>query len=278
MAEPRIRFLLGGVQKGGTTALARYLLAHPALALPRGKEAHVFDAPDFDEDWSAAEIDARFAAHFDCGVGLGGESAGLRKDGVAVEAAPTGEADRLCGDATPITMFHPTLVARVARYNPEMRWVVLLRDPVERAISHYYMERGRGLERRPLLAAVLLEPRRLRRHADDWSPHSPLRVGSYAARGRYSEQLDVLLRHFPRGQVLLLRSRDLAAQPAAAVARVLEFLGVGPLPGLPASERVFAGDYRPPPPWSPGRLLLRWRLRGEKAALRAGHGIDLDVP
>ncbi|WP_168198941.1 sulfotransferase [Luteimonas granuli] len=254
---PRIRFLLGGVQKGGTSALARFLAEHPQLALPARKEAHVFDATDFDEAWSVDQVDARFAPHFDAADEVG--------------------ADRLHGDATPITLFHPALVARVARYNPAMRWVLLLRDPVERAVSHYFMERGRGLESRSLLAAVLLEPWRLRKHSDDWSPDSPLRVCSYVARGRYAGQLDVLLRHFPRGQVLLLRSRDLAARPTQVLAQVTDFLGVSRLPDRAGgTERVFVGDYRPPAAWSPGRLALRWRLRGEVAALARRHGVLLD--
>ena len=255
MSEPRIRFLLGGVQKGGTTALAQFLAAHPELALPAGKEAHVFDAPDFDERWTPADVDARFAPHFEF------------RDA----AAP-----RLHGDATPITVFHPTLVARVARYNPRMRWVLLLRDPVERAISHYFMERGRGLESRSLFAAVVLEPWRLRGHRDDWSQHSPLRVCSYASRGRYARQLDVLLGHFPREQVLLLRTRDLSEQPADVLAQVTSFLGVSRLPGdVGRQERVFVGSYRAPAPWSPGRLALKWRLRGETAALARRHGVVL---
>ena len=48
-AEPLVRFLVGGVQKAGTSALAQYLGLHPRLRLPTGKEAHVFDAPDFDD-------------------------------------------------------------------------------------------------------------------------------------------------------------------------------------------------------------------------------------
>lgn len=251
-AAPDVRFLLGGVQKGGTTALARYLAVHPDLALPRGKEAHVFDAPDFDGRWTAAQVDARFAAHFEPGDG-----------------------EQMRGDATPITVFHPALVARVARYNPAMRWVILLRDPVERAISQYFMERGRGHEPRSLAAAVLLERARLRGHGGDWSPDSPLRVFSYVARGRYARQLAVLLRHFPRQQVLLLQSRDLAEHPAQTVAQVLEFLGLRPLPVPPAFAPVFAGGYRAPPAWAPGRLLLRLLLRGERAALRREYGIDL---
>ena len=252
MPEPRIGFLIGGVQKAGTTALARYLSAHPGIALPACKEAHVFDAGDFDEAWSSADVDARFASHF------AGVTAGQR-----------------CGDATPLTVFHPTLVARVARYNPAMRWVLLLRDPVERAISHYFMERARGTEPRTLLGAVLAERARLRAHQHDFAAGSPLRKWSYVARGRYARQLDSVLAHFPRQQLLLLRSQDLAADPQATISRVLGFLGLPGQEPVAALGRVFEGSYRTPGPLSPGRLLLRWRLRGEVAGLKARHAIDL---
>ena len=159
---PRIGFLIGGVQKAGTTALARYLAGHPQLALPQRKEAHVFDDPGFEADWDRARIDREYARHFDAGSD-----------------------DRLHGDATPIYLFHPTLVERIAAYNPAMRWIVLLRDPVERAISQYGMERARGDEHWPLWAALLFERLRLRGHHHDWSPASPLRHWSYRARGDY---------------------------------------------------------------------------------------------
>lgn len=253
-SSPRIAFIVGGVQKGGTTALARYLAAHPGVDLPAGKEAHVFDDPGYLDAWTAAEVDARFAGQWD---------------------APAG--DRLRGDATPITIAHERLVLRVARYNPAMRWIVLLRDPVQRAVSHYHMVRGWGGEPRSLFWAVLSEPWRLRRDADALAHGSPARYWSYVSRGRYARQLDLLFRHFPREQVLLLRSRDLAEHPAQSMGRVLGFLGLPPFPQPPSFAPVFEGRYRPLPWWSPGGWLLRLRLAGEKAALRRRHGIDLDL-
>lgn len=252
VGEPRIRFLIGGVQKAGTTALARYLATHPSLALPTGKEAHVFDAPEFDEDWSVADIDARFAAHF----------------------AP-GDERRLCGDATPIYVFHPRLVARIRRYNPAMRWIVLLRHPVERAISQYHMERERGLERWPFWPAMLLERWRLRGHRDDFSPASPLRLHSYRARGDYARQLDALYASFPAGQVLLLTSDALAQSPAASLDRVCEFLGVAALPAATGGERVFEGRYPRLPRSSLRWRFLCWLMRRELTDLRGRYGLSL---
>ncbi|PJK09213.1 sulfotransferase [Lysobacteraceae bacterium NML08-0793] len=239
---PKVRFVIGGVQKGGTTALAQYLAAIPGVALPMGKEAHVFDAPDFDESWCTDEIDARYAGHF-------------------VEGC---DRARLHGDATPIYVFHPRLVARIARYNPAMRWVILLRDPVARAYSQYCMEHARGDEHWPAWAAFLFERWRLRGHADDFSHGSPLRHYSYRARGDYMRQLRVLYRHFPQSQVLLIDNRALAENPQAVTAQVCRFLGVA-ADGLEMRlfTRVFEGNYRPlgERPWL--ARLLRWLMRRE---------------
>lgn len=248
---PTVRFLIGGVQKAGTTALARFLGAHPAVALPVGKEAHVFDDPAFDEAWTAAAVDARYAPHF-------------------------AAADPAClhGDATPIYLLHPRLLARIARYNPAMRWIVLLRHPVERAVSHYHMERQRGAERWPLWPALLLESWRLRGHRDDWSPDSPLRRCSYRLRGDYARQLDALYARFPKEQVLLLRNDELARAPAETVDRVCAFLRIAPAGAPERHGRVFQGAYAPLARGSVGWRLLAWWMRRELRDARLRYGID----
>lgn len=251
---PLLSFVIGGAQKAGTSALAQYLSAHPLLRLPRTKEAHVFDAPDFDENASIAQLNARYHPHF---------------------ASPPDPGLRY-GDATPIYLLHPTLMQRIARYNPALRWIVLLRDPVDRAISHYHMERARGAERWPLWLALLGERWRLRGHADDFADGSPLRVYSYRRRGDYARQLDALYRQFPPRQVLVLASAALRDDPASCLTQVCAFLGVEPLPGPPRPAHVFVGDYPRPGRFSPTRWLLRWLLRRERAQLRQRYGIDFD--
>ena len=251
--EPGIAFLVGGVQKSGTSALAQYLRASPGLRLPVDKEAHVFDAPEFDEHWSASEIDAHSAERF-----------------------PPTAPGTLRGDATPFYLFHPRCVARVARYNPAMRWIVLLRDPVARARSHHHMERERGHERLPLWLAILLERRRLHGHAEDFARGSKLRRFSYRARGDYARQLDVLYAHFPREQVLLLRSERLRVDPDACVREACSFLGVPPPAPGTAYEPVFVGDYPPVSPDALDSRLLRWLMRRELRAMRERHDIVFD--
>ncbi|MBS0381922.1 MAG: sulfotransferase [Proteobacteria bacterium] len=248
--SPRVSFLIGGVQKAGTTALASFLGLHHGVRLPRGKEAHVFDAPDFDDAWSSAEVDARYAAHFED------------------VATPV-----LTGDATPIYCLHERFIARIRRYNPAMRWILLLRDPVERAISQYHMERDRGNERWPLWAALLCERWRLRGHLDDFSAHSPLRTHGYRLRGDYARQLDVLYRYFPADQVLVLQSATLRENPARVLVRVYEHLGLPQPVKLPDDIRVFEGEYTPLARSSPTRWLAAWLLWPARRRLRRRHGV-----
>ena len=251
--DPLLRFVIGGVQKAGTSALARYLGDHPGLRLPRDKEAHVFDAPDFDDGATPAQLDARFALMF---------------------AAPQDGA--LHGDATPFYLFQPEIIARIARYNPAMRWIVLLRDPVERAISQHHMERQRGKEGWPLPLGLLLERGRLRRDAGNFARSSSLRRHSYRARGDYASQLDALFARFPRQQVLLLRSDELRATPAIVVARVCAFLGIAPPAQDVVYAPVFTGDYAPIPRGSLRWRLLRWWFRRELRAMRERYGLRFD--
>ncbi len=253
MSPPRVRFLIGGAQKAGTSALAHYLSRHPALRLPLAKEAHVFDAPGFDAAWTQADIDARYAAAF-----------------------PVEHANALHGDATPIYLLHPRFVQRIARYNPGMRWLVLLRDPVARALSQYHMERSRGSESWPAWPAFLLERWRLRGHCDDFSDGSPLRHHGYRLRGDYARQLDVLYAHFPRDQVLLMRSDALLDEPASCVARACEFLGVAPPTADAEYPKVFEGAYARPRPDGPTWRLLRYLMRRELEAMRTRYGIAFD--
>ena len=251
--EPLLRFVIGGVQKGGTTALARYLAAHPRLQLPRDKEAHLFDAPDFDDAATVSQVNALYAPLFDAAA-----------------------SDALHGDATPFYLVRPEVIDRIARYNPAMRWIVLLRDPLERAVSQHHMERKRGRERWPLALALLLERRRLRRNAGSLVRGSSLRRHSYRMRGDYARQLDALFARFQREQVLLLRSDDLRATPALVVAQVCGFLSV-PAPATDATYApVFSGDYPPIPRGSLRWRLLRWWFRRELATMRERYQLRFD--
>ena len=122
--------------------------------------------------------------------------------------------------------------------------------------------------------ALLREDARLRGREDDFSHEAPLRRCSYRRRGDYAAQLDALYAHFPREQVLLLRSTELAEDPAACLLRVCVFLGLPPPPELPAFDPVFVGDYTALRPGGLRWRLLSWWLRRELAAQRTRHGLE----
>ena len=100
----------------------------------------------------------------------------------------------------------------------------MLRDPVERAWSHWKMEYARGTETRPF-AWCIREGRRRLLDAEPWGHH---REFSYVERGFYGEQLEALFALFPRNQVLVLRAEDLNRDPVAVLARLRKFLALPP--------------------------------------------------
>ena len=213
--------MVAGAQKCGTTALASFLGAHPEIGMAAPKEAHLFDDPDYGPTWTRAKIDARYARCFRHCPGA-----------------------RVRGEATPVYLYFPGTAAELARYNPALKLVVLLRDPAERAVSHYHMRRTLGAERRPFWLALVLEPLLLLFDRDPRRKDSPTRERAYRARGLYGRQLESLYRHFPRERVLVLRQANLLETHDAVLRRVFAFLGVDPGVRVPAA-RVFAGGPRP---------------------------------
>ena len=210
--EIRVGFLIAGTQKGGTTALDAYLREHPQVCLGDRKELHFFDD---EERFARPRADyADYHAHF----------------------APH-RGHRIIGEATPIYMYWNAAPARIHAYNPAMRLIMVLRNPIERAFSHWNMERERGAEPLPFGAALRAESERA-------ATARPLqdRIFSYVDRGFYTGQLQRLWQLFPRTQTIVLRQEDLRARPADTLARVTDFLGVDRLPAVAARE-VHARPY-----------------------------------
>ncbi|OYX33655.1 MAG: sulfotransferase [Caulobacterales bacterium 32-69-10] len=191
----RVSFLVAGVQKGGTTALFDYLNDHPDLALPAIKEAHFFD----DEgavDWTAPDYRPYHALF-------------------------AGREQAQWGEATPIYTYWPRCFERIADYNSAMKLVLVFRNPIERAWSHWRMEYARGAETEPFAWCI-----REGRHRVNGDPSAPghHREFSYVERGFYGAQVQRLLNLFPKEQALFLRSEDLRLSPGRILGRVCDFL------------------------------------------------------
>jgi hypothetical protein len=211
-----------GAMKCGTSSLHNYLTQHPGVIAPLRKEVHYFDVRfDQGELWYRAN----FGRVGEPGLNL---------------------------DSSPYYLAHPLAPQRAHALVPEAKLIVLLRDPVRRAYSHYWHERDKKRESLSFEEAIAAEPARL---GDDEQrlARGEIRQSrahqhfSYLARGRYAEQLDRWWRHYPRERLLVLRFEDLARDPLAVLDRTLEFLG------LPSIEnvRLDPRNARKYPPMNP---------------------------
>ena len=217
--RPLPDFLIIGAQKAGTTALYAYLRWHPDITGPSFKEVSFFDRHYVrGERWYRAHLPAR-------------------------------PGERLVGEASPSYLFHPLAPERVETLIPNARLIAILRNPIDRALSHYHHEVSLGREELSFEEAIDREDERMRGELEriardatyfsyEWWNHT------YLARGRYAEQLERWLAVFPRDRLLVLFSEDLLERPDEAYARVLDFLSVR-RHGLRSYPRIFKQEYAP---------------------------------
>ena len=229
-ARPLPDFLILGAQKAGTTALYAYLRRHPSITGPSWKEVSYFDR-------HYARGEAWYRGNFPNRSRTRG---------------------KLVGEASPSYLFHPLGPERVRELLPGARLIALVRNPVDRALSHHNHEVALGREPLSFEEALDAEEERLRGEverlvADPGYFSRPWWSHTYKARGRYAEQLERWLALFPQEQLLVLPTEDLGAEPGRTHARVLEFLGAAPHE-LDEYPRVFERQYSPMAPDTRARL------------------------
>jgi hypothetical protein len=213
--------LIIGTQKGGTTFLFDYLVQHPDVLPPLNKEIHYFDL-------NYARGVTWYRARFPYSYQLRGRAMTL--------------------DASPYYLAHPLAPQRVTGLLPGAKLIVLLRNPVDRAFSHYQHEVRGGRESLSFPQAIERESERLAgeeerlRQEPAYYSYNHHRY-SYMLRGVYIEQLRRWARHFPRSQLLVLQSEWLFRDPAAATVAVQGFLGLRPQ-RFERYEPSYQGNYQ----------------------------------
>jgi hypothetical protein len=208
------QFVVIGAQKAGTSSLYNYLTAHPAVVRAATKEIHYFDLNyHCGDNWYRSHFPTRRR------IARLGRRLGLRA---------------LTGEASPYYLFHPRVPGRVKALLPDARLIVVLRDPVERAVSHHNHELIDGYEKLDLVEAIEAEPRRLAGQVERLATSNGDAVSfshqhqSYLSRGQYAEQLERWFALFPRERFLIIESRELFHDPAGVTSRAFEFLGLPP--------------------------------------------------
>src|SRR5437764_4547292 len=204
----RVDFIVGGVQKAGTTALHDFLAQHPHVALLPDQALHFFDK----EEHFAAEPDYRILH--------GNFKPGWRW--------------RVAGEVTADYLYYPSALERIAQYSPQMKLIVSLRNPTERAFSQWNMRRDKGQEPLDFVAALQRD-----QQIGVWQRP---RGNGYIARSLYSPQLEHVFELFPRDQVLVLKYEEFRRDSSPMLDRLFDFIGVPRLQRF-KNKRRNVGSY-----------------------------------
>jgi lipopolysaccharide transport system ATP-binding protein len=210
-----------GAMRGGTTSLYNYLSMHPQVRRPLHKEVEYFTT-NFGrgETWYRAHFNLRWPS-----------------------AGPV-----ITTESSPSYLFDPRTPERVKDLLPDAKFVVLLRNPSDRAFSHYQLMVTKGHEPLDFPDALAAEPQRtagelVKMQADPLFVSIPFRRYSYVGHGMYARQLEGWFRHFSQQQFLIIASEDMYRDPRAVYLAVLRFAGLKEW--LPADFRTYAYTIQP---------------------------------
>jgi Sulfotransferase domain len=244
-------FVIVGTQRGGTTSMAYTLRQHPAIfGSVLRHEVHYFDLEYHRSlNWYRSRFPLRAHARLTA-----------RVSGVAPVAF----------ESSPYYMFHPHAPERMERDLPQVKVLVLLRDPVERAYSAHAHETFLGFETESFERALELEPARLKGEAERIAAN-PGYVSfshqhhAYRTRGQYVEQLERLEQVFGRERICVVDSMTFFTDPEPVYDAVLDFLEL-PHRGYPRFERHNARARAPMSDQVRAELLEYYRPYDERLA------------
>ncbi|MFT5998305.1 MAG: hypothetical protein ACI81P_000758 [Neolewinella sp.] len=192
----KVDFLIVGTQEGGTSAVDNYLRQHTHIEMAARKELHFFDD---EKAFSKPKVNyAQYERNF------------LRSSSHLKR-----------GEATPIYMYWTPACRRIWTYNPAIKLIFILRNPAERAFSHWNMEYDRKAERETFSFCIRNEEQRVK-------AARPLqhRVFSYADRGYYTEQIRRFRRFFREEQMLFIKYEAFKANQQDTLLKIFRFLEV----------------------------------------------------
>jgi hypothetical protein len=214
----KLDFLVLGAQKSGTTTLFQLLSEHPSVFVPPGKELPFFNGETVTEESYAEFIAENFCGHLD---------------------------DSVIGKLTPHYLSDPRVPERILSLSSETRLAVILRDPVERAFSHYRMSRRRKIEERSFAEAIddMLVPETLeqaRTHPTGRASENK----TYVVWGEYGRLIRPYAKKIEAGEFLILSTKDLEATPGSTTEKLCTFLGLNvvSLPSL--GKRMHQGGVK----------------------------------
>lgn len=191
----KVDFFCVGVQKAGTSTLHTILKNSPEIFLPEGKETKFF----VDEDLYNKGYEYYFRTSYS-----------------------NAKEKLLLGEVDPEYIYFPKVAQRLSIYNVYAKIIIIFRNPIDRAYSHYLMSKSRGFEKHDFLTALTLEKERL--NCGSWLDRVHY---SYCDRGFYSKQLSRYLDFFPRERIFIMFFEDLINDSSELMKDLAKFIGVG---------------------------------------------------
>jgi tetratricopeptide (TPR) repeat protein len=209
-------FIIVGAAKCGTTSLNRYLSHHPQVLLPHKKELDFFwKKYDYGIDW--------YLAHF---------------------PPITDQEEFITGEATPNYIRSPLAAQRIKQHFPNIKLILLLRNPIDRAISWHYHKLNHGQVKEALKTAILTEIENLSSFSEADIVNSGYYQLDSVLSSLYIYKVRAWLELFSREQILILKSEDFYSDPAITMKEVYDFLKL-PDYSLAQYPKINGGSYNP---------------------------------
>lgn len=259
--RPAPDFVIVGAQRCGTTSLFRALAKHPAMMsnVIGAKGIHYFDTSYHqNKEW--------YLAHFPSQQERDSHTAKVGSKAIV-------------GEASPYYMYHPAGAERMAKAIPDTKLIVLLRNPVKRAISHHLHMVWEGHEPvEDVDEALDLEASRLdgieeRLLADPHLISRPHQHFSYMARGHYAYQVERLLKHFDRKNVLVMTTEKLVKESEASLLAIQSFIGFEPDPAIQLEKKNASTKFEPKP-----ETIKRLTAEFAESNKRLAEVVDIEIP
>lgn len=201
MLSIRPSFFIVGAPKAGTTALHAYLEKHPQVCMSSDKEPNYFTAT------AIAAQDLYYKK----------KNAVTEQEYLQLFHPKSGS--KIAGEASVSYLYYPGTAEKIHAFDPAAKIIMVLRDPVQRAFSHYQMDYSIGLVDMPFETIY-------RRGPGDSA--SAMYFQQYFLLSKYAEQVKRYQDVFPKDQVLLMLQEELYRQPAQTLSSLCSFLGIDP--------------------------------------------------
>lgn len=223
-------FIIAGSAKCGTTTLWRWLSSHTDVFMPSVKEPSFFAFEGCNPRPRSGRFDPDYVNR-------------ITTEWSEYTALFEPSRERCLGEASPVYMSAAAAPGRIAARLPRVRVIIILRNPVERAFSQFMHHVRDGLEPEHDFGRALdLEHRRL---SDGWWWGFGYRTSGY-----YFAQISRFLNCFPREQLLILTSEELATAPEPTYQRICGFLEISSAHAPDLTERANKASFLPMVPRS----------------------------